>query len=284
MGTTVAKSPFENIEINEDLKTSPEKTAPEKETTETQTLESTFEGLDFVASGGNSGSASAKEFSDDEIFNFAYSELDKRIEPGQPAANQDNQQTPGQPAKELLPPGMIEISVSMYVQILEGITEGVCQHFGNIDGSYGFGKKNKELYEKIAVKYASFQNIAITPGQIFALMTMYLVFASGFKAWKDRGARVKIESFRKKQRAELRKSPGTQSTLFDTDELEVSFLSRKKYDLDESGKYTTKPSGEYCKKADREKPDTELLVFLSEFNKVHNRWPNNKEVKAAKLT
>lgn len=218
---------------------------------------------------------------DNEIFSFAEQ---KFIEISKPKQDPVSGEKITAEISETMSPEMIEISSAMYVQILEGVWGGVCEWFSGVSGNYDFDKKMKERYEKITAMYFAQQNVKLTPSHFFAIMTLFVLFGSGYKAFKDRKKRLKAENFAKKSRAQNdKRSAGEQATLFDVAPVTKS---RNYYAAEPDAEtgilyYTKDPiSGAYAKKADREQVPPELSQFLLDFKQRNSVWPTKRQVEA----
>lgn len=254
-------------------------------TTSTEPGKGDFGGVAFSpANGGDTGGFI--EASESDVFTMAYGKLDEFLTSKPGGTSQSNissqrvvNNAPGEAQKlsEFMPEEFIEVSVSMYVEMLEGINVALCQMFGDENGDYFFNKVYKKKYEEIMVKYARHQNIRITPGQLAVFATIALMFPSAMKAWKHRRARIKVEKFNKTQQKTVQ--PGGQPTLF---EVPAGEQPRKNYEIDENGMFVKNPDGSYCKQANREKCPENLIGFIREFYSKNTRYPNPKEIKTFK--
>jgi len=191
----------------------------------------------------------------------------------------------------------VEISVEIYVEILEAITGSLASWYsGDEETDFSFGAKIKERYKKIMAIYAKSQNIEVSPGFLAAAFTILMVGQVGIKAHKQKNKILRAQNFRRQMiEKRIEKAPVKQPTLFDTvehietpktrelekkAEIPASEYSRKDFKIDERGFYQRNENGIYLKKNERvKKPSPELKVFMDEFYQVHQTYPSNKEVK-----
>lgn len=248
------------------------------ETQQTAAQDDFFAGLDFApAKDAFPAYDEINEVDESDLFNLAEREFKKRV----PDANgniQAAQPAPGSEKKslgEIMPEGMIEISAEMYVEILEGAVAGLCQMFGDENGRYLFNKVYKEKYTDITKTFFKYQNVQITPGQLFVFCTIAIVSGSGLKAYKDRRAKIAASKFRKK--TELTTPPGEQAKLFELNDFSQG-VQRKSYQIDENGYYVKTVTGEYAKKGEREKCPDYLTSFIAQYFKQNGKWPGKKEI------
>lgn len=242
------------------------------------------DGINFVSSGaGISDAGDILPVSEADMFNFAADQFEALSAKQNSGGGLDNSQMPEQPQQGALPPELIVISAGMYVEILEAVCNVLGRIFSGVEiGDYNFEKGLKKSYTRISEMYFKSANVQITPGQMFALMTIILIGGSAHKAYRDRKARIKVEQFRAKNNAgNLTKSAGEQLSIFSGENMPTvtGGAIRKKYDVDDAGNYTTTPAGQYAKKDEREKADPDTLTFIREFFRIHNRFPKHNEVK-----
>ena len=243
---------------------------------------------DFKPASGIEENDDFSPVSADELFTWGEEKFKAMTEKKQEGKGGfSNQETePGkitETVQDFASPEMIDISAQMYVHILEAIWGGVCSWFSGIEGNYDFEKKMRDRYEKITAIYFQAQNVRLTPSHFFALMTLFLLFGSGWKAYKDRKRRLTAESFRKKSAAANgKRSEGEQATLFDIEPIKGERMYFK-CEKDEKGRmvYTVDGlTGAYSKKGEREAVPPELIAFLPDFKAKNGRWPLKKEVDA----
>ncbi len=284
MGTTF-NDPFSGVDIST-LETIEQKPTPAAE--KTPTPESTPREIKPAAASGATGAAGdVSPIDPDEIFSFAegkFLEMSKNRDadaPANPGRIATSQEEKTLNTKEVMSPEMIEISAAMYVQILESVWSGICEWFSGVGGEYNFDRKMKERYEKITSMYFEAQNVRLTPTHFFALMTVFVLFGSGWKAYGDRKRRIKAESFKKKVDARNQKrNTGEQATLFDSEPIARGRLYYAA-ERDEDGKvwYTKHPTtGTYAKRLEREQVPPELQDFIIDFKANNKAWPTKKQV------
>lgn len=239
-----------------------------------------FGGLDFIpAKDAFPSSDEVQEVDEADLFNFAAKTFNERVqETPDGQTRQPGQSAPVSEKKslgEIMPEGMIEISAEMYVEILEGAVAGLCQMFGDENGKYLFNKVYKEKYTEITKTFFKYQNVQITPGQLFVFCTIAIISGSGLKAYKDRRAKVAVSKFQKRS---VQNAPaGTQLNAFELNEFTES-AARKNYEIDENGYFKKTSTGEYAKKGEREKCPEYLLSFIVQYQKQNGKWPGKKEV------
>lgn len=244
--------------------------------------ESDFSGIDFAPAQDKSASFadSVQEVDESDLFSLATREFSKRVPDG---STQNDDTQPGQSAQptqskslgEIMPEGMIDISSEMYVEILEGAVVGICQMFGDEQGNYLFNKVYKSKYTDITKTFFKYQNVQITPAQLFMFCTIAIISGSGLKAYKHRRARLSAEKFRKK--TELKALPGQQAKLFELDTEDASG-QRKNFAIDSEGYYEKDAFGKYAKKGEREKVPDYLLPFIEQYHRTHGKFPGKKEI------
>lgn len=215
------------------------------------------------------GQSSDFEIPEEEVFDFAKEKFEGLVKDQKPAAiSEDGKITEKAGA---LSPEMIEISSEMYVEILETVWGSACEWFSGVSGNYEFEKKMKAKYKEVTRLYFAVQNVSLTPSHFFALMTVFVLFGSGSKAWKDKK--------RKKQAAEGSKAAKATIVQMEQSRAERSNSDRKYFTV-EDGQYRSDPlTGAYVKKSDREDVPANLLPFLMQFKERENRFPSAKEVK-----
>lgn len=189
----------------------------------------------------------------------------------------------------------IEISVEIYVEILEAITGSLANWYsGDESTTFNFDKKLKERYRKVTEIYAKTQNIVVSPGFLFGAFTVVLIGQVGIQAHKRKRDILKAEQFRKEARKKVEnqtpENRQKQTSLFpdyQDEKLPVSGYVktdekyRKNFKVDASGYYEYDGGHNRIPVDQRtEKPSPQMNAFFSEFRRVHGRHPDNKEVKA----
>ena len=218
-----------------------------------------------------------------EMFSFAEEKFSELIEKKRAGKIPEKGEIVEQKTDDLMSPEMVEVSAVMYVQLLEGVVNAVCSWYSGVTGaSYDFEKKMRERYERITAMYFQAQNIRLTPSHFFALMTVFLLFGSGYKAHTDRRRRLTAESFAKKSnRINDKRAPGEQATLFETESVlgeRKNFAAKRDSD---TGKiyYEFHPVERvYAKKGEREEVPPHLSTFLFDFKNRNSKWPNKAQV------
>ncbi len=280
---------FDSVQVMD----APPETAPASVETETPGIVSDSDLQEFTglsvspgkkASAATSGSVAPVE--PNSIFDLAANAFEERVD-SLPKPNQAGSVTakpaPGTESKkvsEIIPEGMIELSADMYVEILEMVIQTICQMFGDEQGKYLFDKVYKEKYKEITAKFFKYQNVMITPGQLFAFATIALIGGVGIKAFKDRKNRLRVEQFQKKAAAKSAGTPAGKQIAMEMPGMEVVKSIRKRYDLDDENRYSRKENGEYAKQNERENAPAELVPFLREMFSKNATWPDAKQVNA----
>ena len=283
--------PFEGVEI-EETQDAPAPPAESAKTPNGQHAATSSKKVAFSPVSTPAPAASAPDVQPipiDEIFSYGASEFE-RLAKGEGSQDTGEGTAPGKITKkagETMSPEMINISASIYVGLLETVVEMACEWWSGITGNYKFPAKLKEQYEKISALYIEQQNIQLTPGHFFALLTVALLANSGVRAHKDRQGRIKAEQFRKKAESAVSKNaPGKQVSMFEDETPgESTGIGARKYfsfEKHSDGKlyYNKSLSGSYAKKTDREAVPPELVHFLPEFFLKNNRYPTQREVLA----
>ena len=247
----------------------------QKEQTKSVPQESSFSGLDFrPATDAFPTSDEIEEVSEGDLFSLAETEFKKRV-----TVSPDGKPMPIPNAEkkslgEIMPEGMIEISAEMYVEILEGAVAGVCQMFGDENGKYLFNKVYKSKYTEITKTFFKYQNVQITPAQLFVFCTIAIISGSGLKAYKDRRAKLAASKFQKKVASTT--PPGQQASMFEMNENTDGI--RRNYEIDESGYFVKDANNKYAKKGEREKCPDYLTSFIVQFKNQNKKWPGKKEI------
>lgn len=189
----------------------------------------------------------------------------------------------------------IEISVEIYVEILEAITGSLAAWYsGDETTTFNFDKKLKDRYRKVTEIYAKTQNITVSPGFLFGAFTVVLVGQVGIQAHKKKRDIIKAEQFRKEARKKVEnqvpENRQRQLSIFPDYEDEKAPTSgyvktdekyRKNFKVDTSGYYEYDGGHNRIPAGQRtERPSPQMNAFFSEFRRVHGRHPDNKEVKA----
>lgn len=215
-----------------------------------------------------------------DVFNMA---KEKFIETSGGEQLTGTQETVKKTASEVMPDETIVLSANIYVSLLEVAVQQIGEYFSGVSGNYSFNEQLKKQYAEISAIYFRQQNVRLTPGHFFGLLTIALIANSGVKVYRDRQNRLKAESFRKKvERKNQEKNQGEQLSFF-PDAEKVESVTRSKFSFtveDGTMYYKEKPNGGYAKKTEREKVPSELQFFLSDFLEKNNRYPNRKEVNA----
>jgi len=235
MQNTDFVDPFEGAEI-EEAQSAPAPNAEPASAPDNQTAQTPGKRSAFSPVSPGTQAISAPDVHPipiDEIFNYGASEFE-RLAKGEGSPDAGENSTPGKITKkaaETMSPEMINISASIYVGLLETVVEMTCEWWSGITGNYKFPQKLKEQYEKISALYIEQQNIQLTPGHFFALLTVALLANSGVRAHKDRQGRIKAEQFRKKAESAVSKNvPGKQASLFeDETQGESNSIGARKY-------------------------------------------------------
>lgn len=194
----------------------------------------------------------------------------------------------------------IEISVEIYVEILEAVVSSLASWYaGDDNAEFNFEKKLKARYLKVAELYAKSQNVQVSPGFLFGAFTLVLIGQVGIKAHRRKQEIVKSQAFRKsviKAQATSANSKGQMSLFPDRDmgqEKQVVIQPdgkgitipegermRADFSVDEKGYYTKTARGLYISKRDRQvKPSADLWAFMQDYYNIHLSFPKNKEVK-----
>ena len=179
---------------------------------------------------------------------------------------------------EIMSAEMIEISADVYVEMLESVVEAACQWISGIDKNYTFRNTLKERYKKVSATFMAHQNLRITPGHLFALMTVFVVYAPLQQANKDRLKKRRI-SDNKKAMAGVQ---GSTEKLFET---ETVFDTRTSFVIAEKDGlffYKMKPGGGYAKEDEREEVPKELALKIVDYYNSNGKWPKLAEFRKIK--
>ena len=224
-------------------------------------------------------------FEVDDIFSFAETEflgLSEDKKQDEDGVFSESTKKVKKNVKSVMSEDAIEISAAMYVEILESVVEAACEWFSGMPGDYRFQKVLKEKYTKISQMYLASQNISLTPSHFFALMTVLIVGASGFKAFKQRGKRITAEKFQKKS-ADFnnKKEAGMQGELFSRATSSVD-QGRTNFECEFSDGipfFTKGIDNAYSKKANREEVPPEISSFIFDYKTRVGTWPKREHVK-----
>ena len=222
---------------------------------------------------------------------------------------------PISPAKEPLTKEGIEITVVLYVEILEAVVNALAQWWSQ-DGEaeFGFDKKLKARYERVTSLYLQTQSVTVSPGFLFGAFTVIMVGQVGFRAHRRRKEVIAARHFRQsllKRQTETAR-PGRQMSMFPppagaeigpgtgpdaprggmavevqpegTDgSYYVSEADRARLDwqTDEAGYYIFASPRRYLKKQDRkQRPSPSVRAYIDEFKRINMAHPTNKQIKA----
>lgn len=197
----------------------------------------------------------------------------------------------------------VEISVEIYVEILEAVTSSLAAWYsGDNETPFNFDAKLKARYRRVSELYMKTQNITVSPGFLFFAFTVVLIGQVGIKAYQRRGQIIKIESYRASVRRKIDEQAAPKITgqfsLFPEGEKseEISMQNsgakkdaafvpfedrnRKDWSIDQRGFYIKDQGHTRLPESQRtRKPSAAMEAFFLEFRNVHGRNPTNKEVK-----
>lgn len=199
------------------------------------------------------------------------------------------------PATDPLGGAGIEISVEIYVEILEAVVSSLAAWYsGDNDTEFAFEKKMKARYAKVAEIYAKSQNVTVSPGFLFGAFTLVIIGQVGMKAHKRKNDIIRARNMRREMiQKTATPKPSGQYQLFPDEKEEKSIVinkdasihvpdaerMRKDWQVD-GGYYVRDANGVYIPKKDRkQKPSPELYAFMQEFYSQHLQWPSNKHIK-----
>lgn len=229
-----------------------------------------FSGISFSPAGGsNDHSGEVSEVAEDSVFSMLESAIDERIQAAPITQQSKPASAPGSstPIKEMMPPEFVEISAEIFVEMYEGIVNGVCQMWGDPNGNYLFNRAMKTSFMKVTTKVMQYKNVNITPEQLFGLMALFLMFSSGMKAYKDKNAKKAIANAKTKKD---RQENGMKAT--------GGNYVRKNYEVDEQGRYVKGTDNAYVKQSEREYAPSTLLPFITRFKNTNGKWPGLQDI------
>lgn len=195
----------------------------------------------------------------------------------------------------------IEISVEIYIEILEAVSSSIAAWWAMDESlDFSFDKKLKARYAKVTELYAKTQNVQVSPGFLFGAFTLVLLGQVAFRAHKTRSANLRAEQFRRslvERNPKASKRTGQIALDFGGTEnpepkkivheksggyiVPESERLRKDWKIDNLGYYERDANGTYLKKEERrQKPSPELFSWMQEMYRVNLVYPTNKQTKA----